>query len=92
MPSCSVMSCTNRTGRHRFPNDQKVRQEWIRQCHRGEGWAPTRNMFICDLHFLPQDILPNGRLRKKAVPRTLGIYHKFILGRVLCTTPVEVLF
>ena len=77
MPSCSVMSCTNRKGLHMFPKDQEVRQEWIRQCHRSEGWIPPCNMFICDLHFLPQDFLPNGRLWKKAIPHMSGIYNKY---------------
>nr|XP_014278099.1 THAP domain-containing protein 4-like isoform X2 [Halyomorpha halys] len=59
MVTCSVLRCTNRTGRnkvtfHRIPVDPELRTQWIKAINR-KNWTPAPNSRICSDHFVPSD-------------------------------------
>jgi hypothetical protein len=44
MPRCCIKRCpTQAGGLHRFPKNDKVRQQWIAFCDNGRGWVPGPN-------------------------------------------------
>ena len=57
-PICRVQLCSNHGG-HKFPKDQKVKEEWIKVIRRATGkfgkWTRKEYMVVCGDHFVPED-------------------------------------
>lgn len=60
MVSCCVYGCNKRSGRdkisfHRFPDDPKLRELWIKAVNR-RNWTPKLSTRLCADHFRPCDL------------------------------------
>ncbi|XP_066596027.1 THAP domain-containing protein 2-like [Prorops nasuta] len=81
MGGCSAPFCNNSSSKGYlmkiFPRDPIRRALWVKNVPR-ENWSPTRNSFLCEIHFTAEMWEQNcsGKLRKDAVPTIFGFFLK----------------
>ncbi|TRY68311.1 hypothetical protein TCAL_16514 [Tigriopus californicus] len=55
----------NQVTLHRIPKDPERRAAWLRAIPRDQ-WTPSRNSFICSLHFIDTDFELNSQDQKRS--------------------------